>query len=273
LSNGQVADLMQVVRIRVLRYLARRGVIDDTRELSVVDADFGEREPALAALASASVSGLWPASPERRERVPVELRGEPGVAVVSALSVAELGSSLHAATVAGAKDDAGRQALVKYGLRPPIAQERVKLLPDGLVRLELRRPSRDGTMAIDLDPLSLLCRWAASVSPARMHVTRDAGVLSAHHPWRAKVVPPPPAEEANDAGHIHKKNDKPATHRSGYWPWAKLLKRSELPQVSSVGGSGASPDPIRSRYVPLGWVVGGGFGTGCLRMRLRRPGG
>jgi len=42
-------------------------------------------------------------------------------------------------------------------LRPPIAQERLHLLDDGLVRIELRRPFRDGTVAVDLDPLSLLC--------------------------------------------------------------------------------------------------------------------
>jgi hypothetical protein len=215
------------VRVRVLRYLARRGVIDDGRELSVVDTDFAEREPALAALASASVSGLLPAGPERRERVPVELRGEPGVAVVSGLSVAELGFSLHAATVAKADDEVGREALLKYVLRPPIAQERVKVLPDGQVRLELRRAFRDGTVAIDMDALSLLCRLAASVPPPKMHLIKYAGVLSAHHKWRAKVVPPPPSEDEGDAAnHAHEKPDKPATHRSGYWPWAKLLKRS-----------------------------------------------
>lgn len=226
LSNGQVADVMQAVRIRVLRYLARQGVIDDTRALSVVDSDFAEREPALAALASASVSGLMPAGPERRQRVPVELRGEPGLAVVSALSVVELGFSLHANTVARADDDAGREALVKYVLRPPIAQERVKLLSDGLVRIELRRPFRDGTIAVDLDPLSLLARLCAAVPPRRMHLTRYAGVLSAHHKWRAKIVPPPPLEDPSDDEHPHEKPDKPATHRSGYRSWAKLMKRS-----------------------------------------------
>jgi hypothetical protein len=34
-----------------------------------------------------------------------------------------------------------------------------------LVRIELKRPFSDGTVAIDLDPLSLLCRLAASVPP------------------------------------------------------------------------------------------------------------
>ena len=70
----------------------------------------------------------------------------------------ELGFSLHAATSAGAQDRRGREALVQYILRPPIAQERLRLLPDDLVRIELKKPFRDGTWAIDLDPLSLLCR-------------------------------------------------------------------------------------------------------------------
>jgi hypothetical protein len=66
LSSNDVADLLQAVRIRVLRFLARAGVIDDARELAVVDADFAEREPALASLARASVSGPPPAGPEHR---------------------------------------------------------------------------------------------------------------------------------------------------------------------------------------------------------------
>jgi hypothetical protein len=182
------------------------------------------------------VSGLAPAGPERRKRLAIALRGEPGVEVKGGLSVAELGCTLHAATVA-VNDRVGREALCKYVLRLPIAQERVKLLPndpgkshpfgcsaaaptgDGLVRLELRRAFRDGTQAIDLDALSLLCRLAASVPPPRMHLARLAGVLSAAHKWRSR-------EDASDETHACGKSERPATHRSGYWSWAKLLKRS-----------------------------------------------
>jgi len=44
-----------------------------------------------------------------------------------------------------------------------------------LVRIELKRPFGDGTVAIDLDPLSpsLLCRLAASVPPPRSHPRHD----------------------------------------------------------------------------------------------------
>jgi hypothetical protein len=61
------------------------------------------------------------------------------------LTVTEMGFSLHAATHAGARDARARAALVKYILRPPIAQERLRLLPDDLVRIVL-----GGLIASDL---------------------------------------------------------------------------------------------------------------------------
>ena len=54
------------------------------------------------------------------------------------------GFTLHAATRAGALDSAGREALLRYVLRPPIAQERLEQRPDGLVYA-------DGTIAVDMD--------------------------------------------------------------------------------------------------------------------------
>jgi hypothetical protein len=41
-------------------------------------------------------------------------------------------------------------------LRPSVAQERVEQRPDGLVRISLKKAYSDGTIAVDMDPLSLL---------------------------------------------------------------------------------------------------------------------
>ncbi|XYI00715.1 transposase [Sorangium sp. So ce1128] len=99
------------------------------------------------------------------------------------------GFTLHAATRAGAHHAAAREALLRYVLRPPIAQERVELQQDGLVRLSRRRAFADGTVAASMDPLSLLCRLATSVPPPRFHTVKYAGVLaSASRPrWRASA--------------------------------------------------------------------------------------
>ena len=53
----------------------------------------------------------------------------------------------------------------------------------------------NGTVAVDIDPLSLLCRLATSVPPPRLHTVRYAGVLAAASPWRPRVAPKPPTEE------------------------------------------------------------------------------
>ena len=168
LTNADVAELLQTIRLRVLAFLEKRGVIESRHEPVLIDAGSAEHEPGLAALAASAVTGLAPASPERRQCPVIALRDESGLRIASALSVAEAGFSLHGATTASADDARAREALCEYVLRPPLAQERVRLLDDGLVRVELKRPFSDGTVAVDMDPLSLLCRLAAAVHPGKI---------------------------------------------------------------------------------------------------------
>jgi hypothetical protein len=94
------------------------------------------------------------------------------------------------ATRAGALDRSRREALLRYVLRPPIGQERLTLLPDGLVRILLKKAYSDGTVGVDMDPLSLLCRLATSVPPPRLHTVRYSGVLAAGSRWRSRITPP-----------------------------------------------------------------------------------
>ena len=85
----------------------------------------------------------------------------------------------------------------------------------------------DGTVAVDMDPLSLLCRLATSVPPPRFHVVKYAGVLASASPWRSRIGPRPvaPAElGAADSDDAPAPNAKPK--RGGYRPWAELLRRT-----------------------------------------------
>ncbi len=62
------------------------------------------RDPALARLADAAVSGLAPAGPERcRRPVEVAFDGRPGVMISARLSMREAGFSLHIARNAYAR--------------------------------------------------------------------------------------------------------------------------------------------------------------------------
>ena len=127
------------------------------------------------------------------------------------------GFSLHAATRAGGLDAEGREALLRYVLRPPIAQERVEALPDGLVRITLKKAYADGTVAVDMDPLSLLCRLATSVPPPHFHTVHYAGVLASASPWRSRLTPEVPAASEQSGRH--------GRYR-GYRPWAELMWRT-----------------------------------------------
>jgi hypothetical protein len=78
---------------------------------------------------------------------------------------------------------AGREALLRYALRPPIGQERLERRPDGLVRITLKRAWADGTAAVDMDPLSLLRRLATLVPPPRHHNVKYSGALASACRW------------------------------------------------------------------------------------------
>jgi hypothetical protein len=181
LKTDEVGDVLQVARVRILRYLARRGVVRLLPEALEIDNDLASRDPVLAQLAAAAVSGLPPAGPEQRCRPAVQLArtDSAGPTPVGALVVQELGFNLHAASVAGAEDRAARERLLRYVLRPPLAKERLTLLPDNRVRLDLKRPFSDGTYALEMDVLSLLARLAASVPPPRLHCVRSLPALPA----------------------------------------------------------------------------------------------
>ena len=241
LTNTDVAEVLQIARARILRLLRRKGVIED--EEVIADRQLADEQPALARLTDASVQGAPPAGPALHQREPIALRPR-GELEVRGLCASEHGFSLHAATTAGAADAAGKEALCKYILRPPIAQDRVRLVDGDLVRLLLKRPFRDGTVAIDLDPLSLLVRLALSVPPPRFNTVRYGGVLAAHSQWRARIVPPPPPpaddhREPNDEGSTCSANRRPPTHRSGYRPWRELLKRTFKVDVERCAQCGA----------------------------------
>jgi hypothetical protein len=231
LSTTDVADALQVARARILRYLERRGVItldsDADSDVLCVSEELAERDPALAQLAAAAVSGLAPAGPELR-RKPRELAfgGRPGVVIDAPLSVREAGFSLHAATRAGPADEQGRQALLKYILRPPLANERLLPGPDGLVRIALKKPFSDGTVAVDLDPLSLLCRLVALVPAPRFHTVRYFGVLAAAAKWRPLIVPKPGPSQATEDGTAPCDPTPCSATGSRYRPWAELVRRT-----------------------------------------------
>jgi hypothetical protein len=127
------------------------------------------------------------------------------------------------------------ERLCRYAGRPPVATERLSVLPDGRLLYRLKRRWRDGTTHMIFEPLELVEKLAALVPPPRFHLIRYHGVLAPSAAFRAMVVP----ESKTDAAPFHpgcpagdqalaaktgnaKGNDK---CRPRNYAWAELLKR------------------------------------------------
>jgi hypothetical protein len=204
--------------------LQRRGVIalvtapGDGEVTVVTDDALGEADPLLARLLAAATAGSPPAGPAN-QRKPIRIVLDPDDRPVAkgTLCAQDHGFNLHGATRVAASDKPGRITLCRYMLRPPLANDRLHVQPDGGVRLDFKKPWSDGTASIDLAPLALIARLAALVPPPRRHTVRYFGVLSSHNASRSQVVPTPVAAPLAE-------QDKPKK-TSRYIRWSELLRR------------------------------------------------
>jgi Putative transposase len=124
------------------------------------------------------------------------------------------GFSLHADVAVPAHRRDQLERLVRYLVRPPLALDRLTESSSGQLLYQFRRPWRDGSTALLLDPLELLERRAALVPPPRRPLVAYHGVLAPRAPWRSAVVPPPSPADARAAAPVRRR-----------WSWAQLLRR------------------------------------------------
>ena len=123
----------------------------------------------------------------------------------------------------------------------PRSDSAVEQRPFGLVRIALKKAYTDGTVAVDMDPLSLLCRLATSVPPPRLHTARYAGVLAAASPWRPRIAPMPPTEEpAAASGILPRRSSEPVQG-----PPELVSARNEPPRGGLLT-SGLASDYLRA---------------------------
>jgi hypothetical protein len=216
LKTTEVGQVLHRAVLRMSRHLSRRAKRDRQQEPENQDAEHG--------LLGSAVSGQTPPAG------PQWLRGlEPSspsaLAYEKPLCASFDGFTLHAGTRAGALATAGREALLRYALRPPIGQERIVPQQDGMVRIVLKRAFSDGTVAVDMDPLSLLCRLVTSVPAPRSHTVKYSGVLASASRWRSRITP---HSVSGDTSETTAATDaaQAAPKRGTYRPWAELLRRT-----------------------------------------------
>jgi hypothetical protein len=232
LGEPSAEDLAYVARRtfeRAKRLLRRRRLLDGDR----LDADGCEdplqtAEPALAYCYDAAVRGIEQFG--KRTGQPTLRLLDPAAAsdghqrTVAAVTVG--GFNVYAGRAIDGRDRMQLERELRYVGRPPLAQHRLEQLPDGRVRYRMKRPWKDGTTSLVLDPLDLIGRLVALVPPPRFHLIRYHGVLAANAKLRSRIVPAP--TETNRPAQLQLFDETPDYLDGSKYrlAWAALLKRT-----------------------------------------------
>lgn len=245
-SDEDVARLLATIRRRVLRLLTRRGLEVDR----AADVDpLAEESPALAGLSSAAVQGRVALGPRAGARV-IQIGREPDAPWVTSRGPRQAhleGFDLHAEITVAADDRAALERLARYVLRPPVAQDRLSLTPDGQVLLTLKSEWADGTTHLLFEPIEFLEKLAVLTPRPRINLVIYHGILAPHARSRARVVAgvptaptsasasdvaepaslPAPVEPGGagtgEASSDETRPDRPEKPRD--WTWADLMRR------------------------------------------------
>ncbi len=147
-SDADVAHVLATVCTRVGRLLARHQL--EPQDDSAPADPLTETSPALAALVSASIQGRVALGPRAGARVR-RLGDEPDLGHVTSRGPRQAqldGFDLHANVWVPPNNRARLEQLCRYLLRPPLAQDRLRLRPDGRVLVELKTAWRDGVRRV-----------------------------------------------------------------------------------------------------------------------------
>jgi hypothetical protein len=227
-SREELERVLSRVRRRVTRMLVARGVS--------FDAEGESEEPGFFDVVQASSVREWVGladEPMRVSYIGAEEAEVSGDAGPPPFCVAAEGWSLHAAVRIRAGDRRGLEAVCRYVLRPAFAGERVERMGDGRVLYRLRRPRRDGSTHMILQPLEFVGKLAALVAPPRSHLVRYHGVLAPRSRLRSLIVPGRGESSLRDRKECEAGDAEglpvPARRRRRRRPrsdWATLLMRS-----------------------------------------------
>ena len=188
-SAAELRQMVTTICERVCKMLGRRGLLGEANHES------NEAEQAFEALQACRKVAL---SRGRFERLDEHGRAQQRLFPDDELPIARKkdgrwtadfkGFSLHAGVSFGALDRKGRERLVRYCTRPPLAMDRLSVLRDGSVAYRTKWRTRGGTMHRVMAPREFMARLASIVAPPRRPLTRYHGVLAPNSSWRRQIV-------------------------------------------------------------------------------------
>jgi ribosomal protein S27E len=242
-TTEEVAALVKRIRKGVLRLLGRNRISLSTDE-GGWDDPFVEASPALAAACGASVQGISAFGPRTGQRVRRigEEPDETGEVPKRKRHARHQGFDLHAGAPIRAEERDRLERMLRYMLRPPIAESRLRELPDGNILLMQKTKWSDGTTALVFEPLELLERLCAIIPKPQVNLLIYHGVLAPNARWRSRAVAygreTDPDSERGDAvkphpdasGSSQSSDPSQSSPSSSFRPrnttWAELMRRT-----------------------------------------------
>ncbi|PYM54813.1 MAG: IS91 family transposase, partial [Candidatus Rokuibacteriota bacterium] len=254
-SDEVVAHVLGTIRHRVRRVLARRGLEPDLAEPGLADG-LADVSPILARIASASVQGRVALG--QHAGTPVgRLGGDPTEPALAARGPRQAhldGFDLHANVRVPPNDRARLEHLCRYLLRPPLAQDRLRLRADGGLAIRLKQAWRDGTTHLVFEPLEFLAKLAALTPRPEINLLIYHGVLAPHARWRPQVVGYGRVALETAAHDPAETRPGPPPRRN--WPWAALMRRTFAIDVLACPNCGGRmrviamiEDPVAARQI------------------------
>lgn len=242
-TREELDEVVRRVHRRALAWLARSKLLDAS-SIGDISQERSPRTPLDACAAIAMQRGAVralrddPDAVHDRDSVEAAPRDEGAVELD--------GFNLHASVAIAGGDDLGRERLMRYGARPPLALDRLRRLPDGRIAYRIKK-LRDGRAKHRvMTPLEFLARIAAIVPPPRYPLLRYAGVLGPRSSWRRDVVPLAP--QSRSCGQEPEENE----HNTERRPSAESRAERSPTGTIDAGATTAGAKPAHADVpVPL----------------------
>ena len=222
-TSYELAQLTHTIAHRLARYLERRGLLVRDAEHSFLALDNSDEDP-MDQLRGHSITYRIAVGPQQGRKVftlqtlPDERDADSTPAVGNVA-----GFSLHAGVAAKADQREKLERLCRYITRPAIAEKRLSLTKQGMVRYELKTPYRDGTTHVIFEPVDFIAKLAALVPKPRVNLTRYHGVFAPNSKHRVWVTPARRGKGNWKVAADH--NEKTPAQCHVAMSWAQRLKR------------------------------------------------
>ena len=219
-SSEELTRLTHTIATRIGRVLERQGLLVRDTEHSYLT-NTNEDDP-IQQLHGASVTYRIAVGPRKGRKVFT-------LQTLPAIQADEWGSnfdgfSLHAGVASKAHEREKLERICRYIARPPVAEKRLSLTRNAMVRYELKTPYRDGTTHVLFEPLDFISKLAALVPKPRVNLTRFHGVFAPNSKHRALVTPGKRGKGRKISPYDETEAKSPAVRRASM-NWAQRLKR------------------------------------------------